>query len=355
MTLLLTNEDVEQVLTMDLCIEVLEEAFKELGQGTAKNRHRTHLYVPTEDPEISYRFKSMEGAVPKYKTLAIRLCSDLVRYPKVGGLVRQVKVPAARGKQYLGLVQLFDMTSSELYAIIQDGFLQKMRVGATSAIGAKYLARKDAKVLGMFGSGWQASAHILAFSRIRKLEKVKVYSTNPAHRQAFSKEMASSLGIEVIPVDTPKDCVVGTDMVITATNSNEPVFEGTWLSPGMHVGSIANSDEAYRRTELDATTLRRADILVINSREQVEYAGQEEILELIAKGFLSWDRIYELGKLLCGEAPCRTSDQQITVFKNNVGLGIQFAAVGAKVYQLGRERGLGKEIPTEWFLEKVHP
>ena len=346
MTHILNNDDVEKVLTMDVCLEAVEQAFQDLGREIAVNQLRTHTYVSLESSRQSYRLKTMNGAVPRFGVMALRLSSDIVHFPTVSGLVRQEKVPAAPGKKFVGLIQLFSLETGEPLAIIQDGFLQKARVGATSALGVKYLARKDACVLGLFGSGLQAGAHIEAIAKVRKLEKVKVFSPNPEHRRAFAADWNDRLGFPVTAVDDPRDAVAGSDIVMSATNTNEPTFNGEWLEEGTHVGSIVNRDEA---------TLRRADVIVINSRAQSEYAGHPDLLKPIEDGVFGWDKIHELGKLLVGEAPGRARDADITVYKNNVGMGIQFAAVGARVLELAKQEGLGREIPTDWFLETIHP
>ncbi len=355
MTHILNNDDVEKVLTMDACLEAVEQAFQDLGREIAVNQLRTHTYVSLESSRQSYRLKTMNGAVPRFGVMALRLSSDIVHFPTVSGLVRQEKVPAAPGKKFVGLIQLFSLETGEPLAIIQDGFLQKARVGATSALGVKYLARKDARVLGLFGSGLQAGAHIEAIAKVRKLERVKVFSPNPDHRRSFAAEWHDRLGMPVAAVDDPRDVVAGSDIVMSATNTNEPTFNGEWLEEGTHVGSIVNSDESVKRIELDEVTLRRADVIVINSRAQSEYAGHPDLLKPIEEGVFGWDKIHELGKLMVGEATGRTRDADITVYKNNVGMGIQFAAVGARVLELAKKEGLGREIPTDWFLETIHP
>jgi ornithine cyclodeaminase/alanine dehydrogenase-like protein (mu-crystallin family) len=142
---------------------------------------------------------------------------------------------------------------------------------------------------------------------------------------------------------------------MSCTNTNEPTFKGEWLEEGTHVGNIANSDEAVKRIELDEATLKRADVIIINSRQQAEYAGQSDLLDPIERGEFTWDKIHELGKLLIGAVRGRTHDKQITVYKNNVGMGIQFAAVGARICELAKKQGLGREVPTDWFLESIHP
>ena len=351
MTLILSNEDVKQVLTMDVCLEALEKAFTELGKKNAYNIQRIHPYFPSSKPETFFRPKIMGGFVPAFGVLAIRICPEFIQFPVMDGLRRQIKIAAAPGNRYNGLIHLYSSETGELLAILQDAYLQKMRVGATSALGARILARQDASILGLFGSGWQASSHLAAFCKIRKITKVKVFSPNREHRISFTREMNRALNTEVIPVDTPRAVVEESDIVMTATSSNEPVFRGEWLEPGVHVGSIVNTDEMNKRTELDMETFKRADLIVVNSKEFVKQMNQRELLDLVDAGIVDWEKVCELGDLLVGQAPGRSTPHQITLFKNNVGLGIQFSAVGARILEEAKRNGLGKEIPTDWFLQ----
>jgi hypothetical protein len=131
-------------------------------------------------------------------------------------------------------------------------------------------------------------------------------------------------------------------MVMSATNTNEPTFRANGSKRG-RTGSIVNSDEIIKRIELDEVTLKRADLIIINSRQQAEYAGQSDLLDPIARGEFTWDKVHELGKLLVGDVRGRTNDKQITLYKNNVGMGVQFAAVGAKVCEIAKKQGLGRK------------
>jgi ornithine cyclodeaminase/alanine dehydrogenase-like protein (mu-crystallin family) len=269
-----------------------------------------------------------------------------MQFPIIDGIRRQIKIAAAPDNKYLALIYLFSSETGEMLGIFQDAFLQKLRVGATSAIGAKYLSRRDSGVLGLFGSGWQAGAHVAGISKVRNIEKVKVFSPNREHRHAFADEMGEILNIDMIAVDSPKAVVKESDIIITATNAIEPVFNGEWLQQGVHIGSISSHG-----IELDPETYRRSDIIIINSKQFVKEMKQMELLALIEAGIIGWDHIHELGKLVNGEAPTRENNRQISLFKNNCGLGIQFSAVGAKILEEAKKKGLGREIPSEWFLQ----
>jgi ornithine cyclodeaminase/alanine dehydrogenase-like protein (mu-crystallin family) len=336
---------------MDICLAAVEKAFQELGNDNAFHIHRIHPYFPSSKPETFFRPKIMGGFVPAFGVMALRVCPEFIQFPVIDGMRRQVKIASAPGNTYLGLIYLYSGETGELLAIIQDAYLQKLRVGATSAIAAKYLARPDSAILALFGTGWQAGAHLLAFSKIRALKKVRVFSPNREHCVSFAQEMSENLALEVVPVVSPREAVQDADIIVTATSSNEPVFKGEWLQEGVHVSSIVNSDEKRRRSELDAEVFRRSDLIVINSRDYLKTAKQKELLDLIDAGILSEEEIHELGELVTGKCPGRSDNKQITLYKNNVGMGIQFAAVGARILEESAKKGIGKEIPTEWFLQ----
>jgi ornithine cyclodeaminase/alanine dehydrogenase-like protein (mu-crystallin family) len=161
--------------------------------------------------------------------------------------------------------------------------------------------------------------------------------------------MTDRLNVEVQPVNSAEAVVKGADIIMCASNSSEPVFDGNWLETGQLVTTIANTDGVHRRTEADATTMTRADFIVLNNKETAITNQQRELLDLIDEGRFAWDKVCELGQVLIGSHPGRTSDQQIIYYKSNTGVGIQFAAAGALIYQECKKRGLGRELPSEWF------
>lgn len=365
MSLILSNEDVEEVLSMKLCMEALDEAYREMGAGRAASSPRCDIVGPVSRDDTSgpyYGLKSMGGVVPSAGTGAIRINSDLIHWPTVDGVARRVKIPAAMNKYYVGLVLLFSCETGEPLALFPDGFLQRMRVGGASGLGAKYLARKDAKTAGLIGSGWQAGSQLMALCEVRAIRRVKVYSPNPEHRRQFAAEMTEILGIEVVAVDRAEEAVRGSDIVHAATNAIEPIIFGRWLEEGMHAGCI-------RHCELDAESYNRADIIVLHSNKQIGvihsvYNEKKKELPELRKAWehpqqdqisVRWETLPDIGDLLAGRAQGRQNDRQITCFNNNIGMGLQFAAVGSRVYQEARKRGLGHEIPTEWLTQTVRP
>ncbi|MEH7252246.1 ornithine cyclodeaminase family protein [Neobacillus niacini] len=357
---ILSNEDVMQVLTPEEVMECLEVAYKEYAQGKAANRPRNHTYFPIMDeryPGFQFRFKSQEGGNVSSGVWAVRITSDMVGTEKLtGGVTRRRLLPIATGGKYCGLVTLYSMKKLEPLAIMHDSYIQKMRVAATSAIGIRELSNPDAKVAGLFGSGWQAEAHLEFMLMVRpSLEEVKVFSPTKANREKFAQEMSEKTGKRIIAVDHPQDVVKGSQIVTCATAAYDPCFDGEWLEPGTHVTSITSPDGTAMRRELDDTTFDRADIIVAFSKEQIHHDKQIDILGPVERGLKTYDEIGEIGDLLLGNFPTRKNKDQITLYANNTGMGLQFAAVGARILELAEVRNLGHVIPTDWFLESTSP
>jgi alanine dehydrogenase len=356
--ILLNNEEVEQALTPQDAIASTETIYRELAEGKAINRPRSQTYFPAEssaNPGFQYRFKSQEGAGVASGVWALRITSDMAGFSYTAGVKRRRILPVATGNRYCGLVILFDLERIEPIAIMPDGVIQKVRVAALSVVGAKYLAPESPKVLGLFGSGWQASAHLEFLCSQFAFEKVKVYSPNQEHCKEFCRGMSEQLGWEIEPVDSPRKAVEGSDVVQAATAAWDAVFDGHWVEKGMYVASIGGSDGSNKRREIDDETIRRADLYVVHSKEVARLDQSPDVWEVAQKGIKSWESIQEVQDLVAGNVEGRTSPDQITVFNNNTGAGTQFAAVGAAVLKRARTLGLGREVPTEWFLEDVSP
>jgi alanine dehydrogenase len=357
---ILSNADVEQVLTVGETLSALETAYVELATGKAANRPRNHTYFPVEDPRFPgfrYRFKSQEGGTVSSGVWALRITSDIAGVETLAnGVKRRRLKPAAPGGRYVGLVTLYSMTTLEPLAILHDSVVQKMRVGATSALGIREMSKKDVHVAGMFGSGWQAQAHLECLLTVRpEVEEIRVYSPTPDHREAFAAEWSHKTGRRVVAVDEPRGAVVGCQVVTTATAAMDPCFDGAWLEPGTHITAITSPDGTAMRRELDDTTFDRADRIIVLSREQVHHDKQVDILGPVERGHKAWEDIRELGEVLARQVPGRGSADEITVFANNTGMGLQFAAVCARALRLAEERDLGHVVPTDWFLEETSP
>ena len=357
--LILSNEDIEKILPVGTCIQVLEEAYRDLGNGMAATVPRYDVFSPTKPGEF-YEYKTMSGVLPGRNIAALRLNSSVVKWYEKAGGIRKDKLPVAGGDKYVGLVMLFSTETGEPLAIFPDGYVQKLRVAGASAIAARYLARQDAKIMAMLGAGWQASAHLVTMSMIRDLKEVRVFSPTPASRQRFIEEWSGKVAARLIDSASAEEAIAAADMVICTTNSISPLFDGEILQPGMHVSCV-------KPCELDVTTYRRSDPLIIHWREakpfQIAIGVDRQAIPDVSDGWQHpltredaaiWD-FPTLSELVNDKHPGRTKQDSISCFCNNVGLGLQFAAVGSEVLARAREARVGREIPTDWFLEDVHP
>jgi len=358
MTLLLSNEEVDQALTHQDALAATEAILGELANGQAINRPRSQTYMPVEskeNPGFKYRFKSQEGGGVASGVWALRITSDMAGFSYTNGVKRRRILPVATGNRWCGLVILFDLEKLEPVAIMPDGVIQKMRVAAMSAVGAKYLAPAKPKVLGLFGSGWQASAHIQALCSLFPFERVKVYSPNQENCRKFAREMSETLERSIEPVASAREAVEGSDCIQAATAAWDPVFDGHWIEKGMYVASIGGSDGSNKRREIDDETIRRADLYIVHAKDVAQQDKSPDIWDAAQSGIIAWDDIHEIQELVAGRIKGRTGADQVTLYNNNTGSGIQFAAVGAAVMKRARALGLGRELPTEWFLESVSP
>jgi ornithine cyclodeaminase/alanine dehydrogenase-like protein (mu-crystallin family) len=357
--LILSNEEIEEILPVGACLEVLEEAYRDLGNGMAATVPRYDVFSPTRPNEF-YEYKTMSGVLPGRKVAALRLNSSVVKWYEKAGGVRKDKLPVAGGDRFVGLVMLFSTETGEPLAIFPDGYVQKLRVAGASAIAARYLAREDSRVMALFGSGWQASAHLVTLCRVRALEKVKVYSPTPETRQRFVTEARRLVSAEVEEAENAAAAIQGADIITCATNSISPVVTGEMLQPGVHVSCV-------KPCELDPGAYKRSDPLIIHWREakpfQIAVGVDRQSIPDVTDGWQHpitredtpiWD-FPTLSELVNRQHPGRTREDAISCFCNNVGLGLQFAAVGSEVLARAREARVGREIPTDWFLESVHP
>jgi alanine dehydrogenase len=188
--------------------------------------------------------------------------------------------------------------------------------------------------------------------QVRKLRDVRVYSRNPENRRKFVEEMGPATNLNITPVAAPQDAVRGVDIVLAATNSSVPVFDGNWLEPGQHVTTIVGSNvglvkggfTAAKRRETDDTTLARSHVLGIVSIQQAIQDEQADIYDPVQRGVIKWDQLIEIGEILAGKKEGRTKPEQITFYKNNAGQGVADVALGALVLEQVKKNGAGQTL-----------
>jgi alanine dehydrogenase len=357
-TLILSNDDIDKCLTMQACLDVLETSYAELARGDGVSRTRSDTLAPTTREDALYALKSMDGIAPSLGVGAVRINSDIVSWPKRGNTMRREKVAAAPNARFTGLVLLFSTETGEPLAIFPDGVMQRIRVGACNGLGVKYLARENASSIGILGSGWQAGAQLMAACLVRDIKTIRCFSPNQDNRKKFSAEMSQTLGLEVTPVGSAEEAIGGADIAMCATNTVDNVFFAHWMEPGMHVSSL-------KRPEVEPAAMLRADLTFVHTHDTkpLHTTTRGLVVPENEEGGKGWKSASEvdfkklptLPQLIAGEVEGRQNDKQITCFLNNIGLGYQFAAAGAIAYRNAKERGLGHELPTDWFTEDVHP
>lgn len=353
----LNNDDVARLLTMEACIEAIEDAYKELGGGRAAqfpSEGRMDLSAPSPGPERRRRFNwgAMAGVLPKAGMFALRMKLDITYQEEhPSGAVTHEKYCVEPGT-YCGLVLLASTENAEPLAMFNDGVIQHMRVGATAAMAAKYLARKESRVLGVIGSGGMARTYSMAYCYVFPIERVQVYSLTPAHREAFAQEMTAKLGIPVTAMASAEEAARGTDIVADCTDSVTPIFkDARWVEPGMHFTT-------YGANRIGKEAVERADVVVRHFEGNVSVrvgsdAEDRKAWRARNPESVRFEEMPLLVDVIAGRVPGRTGDRQVTCFYNVVGSGITFPAVAGLVYRLARERGVGREVPTEWFLQDV--
>lgn len=364
--LIINNDDVRKLLTMEMTLEALEESYRNLALGEAVCRPRIDIRIPTRDPAKTYQFGSMEGgSTGGY--FAVRMKSDIIYETEYHGAVTQEKYCTRPGR-FCGLIFLTAVENGEPLAFLNDGVLQHMRVAGDGGIGVKYMARQDAEVVGMLGSGGMARTHMQAFTAVRKIRRLQVYSPTPANREAFGREVAAKYGIEVRVCERPEDVYRGAHVVAALTDSAVPVLDGRLLEKGAHVINIGGSGVP------DAETIRRVDVYLRFGDAPApvgrpDLALDDEYLAWEARsaarkhgdgrsgktghGVMLPDKRVSLADVLSGRAPGRTSDDQITWSERGNLQGAQFYAVAGKVYEAAKQARLGHEIPTDLFLQDI--
>jgi len=366
MTLIINNDDVAKVLTMETTLAALEESYLQLAAKTAVCRPRIDIRIPTSDPAKNYQWGTMEGGSTS-GYFAIRMKSDIIYETQYNGVTTQEKY-CMRPGLYCGLILLTSIQNGEFLAFINDGHLQHMRVAGDGGIGVKYMANEDAEVVGMLGSGGMARTHMQAFTRVRTIKKLQVYSPTKENREAFGREMAAKYNIEVQVCERPEDIYKGAQIVAALTDSAVPVVDGALLEKGAHIVNIGGTGKP------DAACLARVDVYLrfgdapapIGRPEfgvEDEYLGWEARPDLHkhgdgrrarrAHGAAVAGRRVSLADLVEGRVKGRTSGDEITYSERGNLQGAQFFAVAGKVYELAKQAGLGREIPTEWFLQDI--
>jgi len=311
------EQEVNQLLDMATTIEVVDESFRQLGTGGAGNVPRHRARAP------GFVLHGMHASAEYLGTAGWKMYTTT----RIGAKF---------------LVGICDIDSGQMVALIEADKLGQLRTAASSAVGARYLAKKPITQLGLFGSGWQAESQLEAMATEFPLTQAFVYSRDQEKRESFAERMADKCQIEIVPVHDPKDAVEDLPLVITATTSKHPVFDGNLLAEGALVCAMGGN-WAFKR-ELDVVTIRRADNWVCDSIEACQSEAGDYLLAQ-EEGYFDWEIAVSLSDVIAGTVIGRNNADSIVVYKT-VGLAIQDVALGTKFLQLAANNPeIGIELP----------
>jgi alanine dehydrogenase len=317
MPLLLTEADVRSILTMPLALEAVETSFQRLAEGKAALQYRQRLHMPGKG------------------VLNHMAAADFV----TGYMGLKIYSISRDGARFL--VTLYSADSGDLVALIEADYLGQMRTGAASGLATRLMAREDARVAAIVGTGLQARTQLEAIAAVRKLQSIRACGRDPGRREAFAKEMTARLGVPVTPVSSVEEAVRGARIVTTCTTSKVPVLEGRWIEPGTHINAVG-VNQAQKR-ELDAEAVLRCDIIAADSREQSKIEAGD-LIHAFAGDPSRWKSVREFADIAGGKIPGRASPDQITLFKSN-GVATEDIVVAGRIYEIARARNIGRLVP----------
>ncbi|HEX6736164.1 MAG TPA: ornithine cyclodeaminase family protein [Azonexus sp.] len=316
MALFLSENDVRQVLTMEMALDGVESAHRDLALGQALDTPRQRSRLPQTVLHI------LQGALPAQGVLGYKAYTS-----------------NRSGNRFL--VHLFDAASGGLRAVLEADYLGMMRTGAASGVAARWLARPAATVAGVVGAGGQAEGHVRALCAALPLERVKVFSRRAEKLQDFCARLSAATGVAVVPAASAEEAVRGSDVIGTVTTAAQPLFEADWLAEGTHINGAGSN--ALIRQELSEATIRRCSLVAVDT-VPTALAEAGDLLPLLEKGRLQARQLVELGDIIVGRHGGRVAAGDITLFESQ-GLAIQDLAVALRVVAAAEAAGLGREWP----------
>lgn len=378
--LLLTNEDVRQVLTMEECYEAIEESTLRVGRGQLTKWEEGRQIEQKggfgrEGTAYSLRTRPVFDLVDGLAILRVSSYTNIEG--KSFGVSRHEIITIAGGRtshptEQSAWLLLFEMSTGRLLSIIQDRDIQAMRVGCVGGLCAKYMARADAHTIGLIGSGWMARTLLMGHCLVRDIRSVKVYSPNPKNRAAYCEQMKGQLGIEVTPASSAEEVVRGADIVISATNGIGATFDPEWLEQGTHVYCVTGSEYdrrmcekadriAWTFPESDKYDSKSDDTKIIGDPQKAKeasrkigYAGYRTSGLKLLEEYAS-KRVY-LTDIMEGRVLGRNNEKEITLSPSPAAgssIIIRFAVLVPRVYEEAKRRDIGHDLPDEWFHQQT--
>ncbi|MEM1557260.1 MAG: alanine dehydrogenase [Thermoproteota archaeon] len=318
---LISRTCVEKSISMKEVMDAVEEAFRAKGLGRVQMPTKTYIIFPDGD------FRTMSSYMPDLKMSCVKIVNVHPNNPERYGL-----------PTVMATIILIEPETGKPLAIMDGTHITSMRTGAAGGIAAKYLARKDSRIIGMVGAGTQARTQLLALHEVLEIEEVRVCARTVNECEKFSRDM-EHLGLKISIKNNVKEAVKGCDILVTTTPVTQPIVRSEWVSEGMHINAIGA--DAPGKEELDPEILSRAKV-VVDDYDQACHFGELNVP--ISKGLFKREQIYaELGEIVVGRKTGRISEKEITVF-DSTGLAIQDLAAAALVYEKSKRLGLINEV-----------
>jgi alanine dehydrogenase len=362
MALAISDGEITHLLSMSEALGVLRQAYREVANDEAVNSPRVDLAGLTQPSDTAsrqgsvYSLKTMSGITTRYAS--VRLLSEYIRFSEdQGGKMRRERAKPGKYSPTRGSILLFDRGSANLVAVLSEGVIRNMRVGAAAALAAESLASGAANVVAIIGSGFMARVHLEALCQVRPIELAKVYSPSADHREKFAAELREALGIKIDAVESYDDAICDAAIVALTTNSIEPVFRRQDVKPGIHVSCV-------RHGEIGEESYRAFNKVYLNAKDSsgifyriagipADNAAPDFVIQNYAQGYpgddMFWKNLPDLIDLVSGRVLGRQSPQEATCFDNSTGFAVQFTAMAGRVYELAVEKGMGTRIPDNVF------
>jgi len=332
--LILSQSDVERLLPMKACIDVMAATLAALARGEAVLPLRTVIAIPN----TTDAFAVMPAYLGSPRSLGAKV---ITVYPGNHG---------TRFDSHQGAVLLFDPDNGSLVAVIEASAVTTIRTAAVTAVATRALSRANASTLAMIGSGVQAIAHLESLCAVRPITSLRVWSRNTEHARTLVRVAGERFGLSGTVAESVAAAVRDADVVLTATSAREPVLNGEWLTPGTHVNAIGASQASAR--ELDSDAVVRSRLYVDRRESALKEPG--DILVPLREGRITADHIVgEIGEVLIDRAPGRRSDDEITLFKS-LGLAIEDLAAASLVYDEAMRTGAGTRVELGGTRHEAH-
>ena len=364
MALFFHSDEVDQLIPFSEAVSITENALRDTvsPKGVNAPRKRLNLHRELGEGTFDTVLNIYAGGSASYGAIGAQVA--LHRKAIAGNT--QKRPPFNPDQTELAVI--YDADTGTLLGIMAHrprdfSGVADLRTPATSLAGLDLFARKDARRVGIYGSGQQAWATFAGLTRLRKIESAKVYSPTPSHREGFAKKIGAKTGLPVRPVDSPELAAKDVDIILCMTNTNVAVIDGAWLEEGQYIISVIGSNIelvksgnlAAPRREIDDATLKRCDFIVALSKLQAIDSQQGDIYWPVENGIITWDKVVDIADVLAGNAKGRTEDNQIILYKNQGGQGIVDIALAKKCYELARQNGKGYEMRIEprlnWWVQ----